>query len=193
MTNYDDIDFSPILAHTDGEVVTHSRVRDIRLASGKVLALITLDNGRDHTRPNTLGPATMFQLGETLDALKARAAAGEIQAVGITGKQYILAAGADLSDISKVTSKDDARLVAQLGHKVFGKLGDLGVPTFAFVNGLALGGGLEIALNSAYRTVDASAAAIALPEVFLGIIPGWGGAYLLPNLIGIENALEVVI
>lgn len=193
MTNYDEIDFSPITALTEGEVITHARLRDIRLASGKVLALITLDNGRDHTRPNTLGPATMTALGETLDALAARAAAGEIDAVGITGKQYILAAGADLSDITKVGSKANAKLVAQLGHKVFGKLETLGVPTFAFVNGLALGGGLEIALNSHYRTVDASAAAIALPEVFLGIIPGWGGAYLLPNLIGIENALEVVI
>ncbi|MGO4487265.1 3-hydroxyacyl-CoA dehydrogenase NAD-binding domain-containing protein [Microbacterium sp. 2RAF4] len=193
MTDYDDIDFSPIQALTEGEVITQSPVRDIRLASGKVLALITLDNGRDHTRPNTLGPATLTQLGETLDSLKARAATGEIQAVGITGKQYIMAAGADLSDISKVGSRDNARLIAQLGHKVLGKLGDLGVPSFAFVNGLALGGGLEIALNSTYRTVDASAAAVALPEVFLGIIPGWGGAYLLPNLIGIENALEVVI
>ncbi|MCR2818709.1 3-hydroxyacyl-CoA dehydrogenase NAD-binding domain-containing protein [Microbacterium sp. zg.Y1090] len=195
MTDYESIDFSPILspAATDGEVVTHSPVRDITLPSGRVLALITLDNGRDHNRPNTLGPATLAELGETLAGLTARAAAGEIQAVGITGKQYILAAGADLSDISRLGSKDDARLVAQFGHKVIGALGDLGVPSFAFVNGLALGGGLEIALNSTYRTVDASAAAIALPEVFLGIIPGWGGAYLLPNLIGIENALEVVI
>ncbi len=193
MTDYDEIDFSPILALTDDEVVTHSPVRDVRLPSGKNLALITLDNGRDHTRPNTLGPATLQELGETLDALAARAATGEIAAVAVTGKQYILAAGADLSDITKVTSKDQARLVAQLGHKVFGKLSELGVPSFAFVNGLALGGGLEIALNSTYRTVDASAAAIALPEVFLGLIPGWGGAYLLPNLIGIENALEVVI
>ena len=193
MTNYEAIDFSPIQALTEGEVITHSPVRDIRLASGKVLALITLDNGRDHTRPNTLGPATLTALGETLDGLAARAAAGEIQAVGITGKQYILAAGADLSDISKVGSRDNARLIAQLGHKVLGKFGELGVPSFAFVNGLALGGGLEIALNSSYRTVDASAAAIALPEVFLGIIPGWGGAYLLPNLIGIENALKVVL
>ena len=193
MTNYDEIDFSPLTALTDGEVVTHARVRDVRLASGKVLALITLDNGRDHTRPNTLGPATMTALGETLDALAARAGAGEIDAVALTGKQYILAAGADLSDITRVGSKANAKLVAQLGHKVFGKLGSLGVPSFAFVNGLALGGGLEIGLNSDYRTVDASAAAIALPEVFLGIIPGWGGAYLLPNLIGIENALEVVI
>ncbi|MET0830129.1 MAG: 3-hydroxyacyl-CoA dehydrogenase NAD-binding domain-containing protein, partial [Microbacterium sp.] len=193
MTNYAEIDFSPLDALADGEVVTHSPVRDIRLASGKVIALITLDNGRDHNRPNTLGPATLKELGETLTALNARAAAGEIQAVGVTGKQYILAAGADLSDISRVDSKDTARLFAQLGHHVFGTLSELGVPSFAFVNGLALGGGLEIALNSTYRTVDASAAAIALPEVFLGIIPGWGGAYLLPNLIGIENALEVVI
>ncbi|MBN9152721.1 MAG: enoyl-CoA hydratase/isomerase family protein [Microbacterium sp.] len=193
MTNYDEIDFTPILALTEGEVVTHSPVRDVRLPSGKVLALITLDNGRDHTRPNTLGPATMTELGETLARLRTRAAAGEIHAVGITGKQYILAAGADLSDISRVGSVENAKLVAQLGHKVLGSLSELGVPSFAFVNGLALGGGLEIALNSTYRTVDASAAAIALPEVFLGIIPGWGGAYLLPNLIGIENALEVVI
>ncbi|MET0673523.1 MAG: 3-hydroxyacyl-CoA dehydrogenase NAD-binding domain-containing protein [Microbacterium pygmaeum] len=193
MTNYEQVDFSPILAETFGEVITHSPVRDVRLASGKVLALVTLDNGRDHTRPNTLGPATLQELNTTLDTLRARAAAGEIQAVGITGKQYILAAGADLSDIGKVGSKQNAKLVAQFGHHVLGKLGELGVPSFTFVNGLALGGGLEIALNSTYRTVDASAAAIALPEVFLGLIPGWGGAYLLPNLIGIENALEVVI
>lgn len=193
MAIYDNVDFTPIQALTDGEVITHSPVRDITLPSGKILALITLDNGRDHTRPNTLGPATLTQLGDTLARLTARAAAGEIQAVGITGKQYIMAAGADLSDISKVGSRENAKLIAQLGHKVLGTLGELGVPSFAFVNGLALGGGLEIALNSTYRTVDASAAAIALPEVFLGIIPGWGGAYLLPNLIGIENALEVVI
>lgn len=193
MTNYDQIDFSPLLALSDTEVVTNSPVRDVTLPSGKVLALITLDNGRDHTRPNTLGPATLTALGAALDTLAARARAGEIQAVGITGKQYILAAGADLSEVSNVGSVENARLIAQLGHHVLGKLSDLGVPSFAFVNGLALGGGLEIALNSTYRTVDASAAAIALPEVFLGIIPGWGGAYLLPNLIGIENALEVVV
>ncbi len=83
--------------------------------------------------------------------------------------------------------------MAQLGHHVLGKLHDFGVPTFVFINGLALGGGLEIPLNADYRTVDASAAGLALPEVFLGIIPGWGGAWLLPNLIGIENALKVVI
>ena len=193
MTDYESIDFSPLEALSADEVVTHSVVRDVRLASGKVLALITLDNGRDHTRPNTLGPATLAELDKTLGALAQRAAAGEIQAVGITGKSYILAAGADLSEVSKLPSREIAQLIAQRGHQTLGRLSELGVPSFAFVNGLALGGGLEIALNSTYRTVDASAAAIALPEVFIGLIPGWGGAYLLPNLIGIENALEVVI
>ncbi|AYG05001.1 3-hydroxyacyl-CoA dehydrogenase NAD-binding domain-containing protein [Gryllotalpicola protaetiae] len=193
MTDYSKIDFSPLLQFSDDEVVTHSFVKDVALPSGKRLALITLDNGRDHTRPSTLGPATLIELSGVLDELTKRAAAGEIDAVGITGKPFILAAGADLSKVTEIPSRDAAKLLAQLGHATYLKLGKLGVPSFAFVNGLALGGGVEIPLNSTYRTVDSSAAAIALPEVFLGIIPGWGGATLLPNLIGIENALKVVI
>jgi 3-hydroxyacyl-CoA dehydrogenase/enoyl-CoA hydratase/carnithine racemase len=193
MTDYSKIDFTPLLAFSEDEVVTHSFVRDIVLPSGKRLALITLDNGRVHTRPNTLGPVTLIELGKTYDELAERARRGEIDAVGITGKPFILAAGADLSKVSEIPSKQVARLLPQLGHHVLGKASELGVPSFCFTNGLALGGGVEIGLNADYRTIDASAAAIALPEVFLGIIPGWGGAYLLPNLIGIENALKVVL
>ncbi|HWU47064.1 MAG TPA: 3-hydroxyacyl-CoA dehydrogenase NAD-binding domain-containing protein [Humibacter sp.] len=193
MTDYSTIDFSPLLALSSDEVVTHSLVRDVSLASGKTLALITLDNGRDHTRPNTLGPATLLELREVLDAQRDRAGRGEIHALGITGKPFILAAGADLSKVEELPDRAVAELLPQLGHDTFGRLEDLGVPTFVFINGLALGGGLEIGLNANYRTIDASAPAIALPEVFLGLIPGWGGAYLLPNLIGIENALKVVI
>jgi len=58
------------------EVVTHSHVRDVPMPSGGVLALVTLDNGRDHTRPSTLGPATLAEYGATLDALRARASRG---------------------------------------------------------------------------------------------------------------------
>jgi len=193
MTDYSTIDFSDLEQASVDEVITHALVRDVNLPSGRTIALITLDNGRDHKRPNTLGPLTLRELGDTLDALAERAAKGEIDAVAVTGKPYIFAAGADLSQISALSSRDLALKIAQRGHQVLGKLGGLGVPSFSFVNGLALGGGLEIALNSTYRTVDSSAAALALPEVFLGIIPGWGGAYLLPNLIGIENALEVAV
>jgi 3-hydroxyacyl-CoA dehydrogenase/enoyl-CoA hydratase/carnithine racemase len=186
-------DFSKLVGLDPDEVITHSYVRDITLPSGKVLALITLDNGRDHTRPSTLGPATLLELGDVLDAQKARGAANEIAAVAVTGKQFILAAGADLSKVSEIPDRETGLLMAKLGHETLGRLGDLGIPSFVFINGLALGGGVEIGLNADYRTIDSSAAAIALPEVFLGIIPGWGGAWLLPNLIGIENALEVVI
>ncbi len=193
MTDYSTIDFSDLAALTDDEVVTHSFVRDIPLSGGKTLALITLDNGRDHTRPSTLGPATLIELGDTFDALRARASKGEIHAVATTGKPYILAAGADLSKVADIPSLAIGKKMAQLGHYVFSKQATLGVPSFVFINGLALGGGLELPLNADYRTVDATAAGLALPEVFLGLIPGWGGTYLLPNLIGIENALKVVI
>jgi 3-hydroxyacyl-CoA dehydrogenase/enoyl-CoA hydratase/carnithine racemase len=83
--------------------------------------------------------------------------------------------------------------MAQLGHEVYATLANLGVPSFAFINGVALGGGLEIALQSTYRTVSAGAGALALPEAFLGLVPGWGGVYLLPRLIGPENAVKVMI
>jgi len=177
----------------DDEVVTRSYVSDVKLPSGKVLALVTLDNGMDHNRPNTLGPKTLIEFGGVLDELRSRAVAKEIHAVGVTGKPYFLAAGADLSKVHEVPDRLSGRLIGELGHEVLGKLGELGVPSFVFINGLALGGGLEIALNADYRTVNEAAPAIALPEVFLGLIPGWGGAYLLPNLIGIKNALKVII
>ena len=193
MTDYRSIDFAPLLAASADEVITESFVRDVALPSGGALALITLDNGRDHTRPNTLGPRTLEALGRVLDDLTARATAGEIAAVAVTGKPFIFAAGADLSKVSTLATAENARLMAQYGHHILGKLSTLGVPSFAFVNGLALGGAVEIALHCTYRTVDASAAAIAFPEVFLGIIPGWGGATIVPNLIGIEQALEVIV
>ncbi|WP_411700158.1 3-hydroxyacyl-CoA dehydrogenase NAD-binding domain-containing protein [Conyzicola sp.] len=186
-------DFADLTAVSADEVVTHSYVRDVPLSGGKTLALITLDNGRDHTRPNTLGPVTLLELAGVLDEQKARASRGEIAGVAVTGKPFILAAGADLSKVSDIPNRAVAKQLAQLGHWTLGKLSELGVPSFVFINGLALGGGVEIPLNADYRTIDRSMPALALPEVFLGIIPGWGGAWLLPNLIGIENALKVVV
>jgi 3-hydroxyacyl-CoA dehydrogenase/enoyl-CoA hydratase/carnithine racemase len=183
--------YAPLLE--SDEVVTHSYVNDITLPSGKVLALITLDNGKDHTRPNTLGPKTLLELAEKLDQLKERASKKEIHGVAVTGKPYFLAAGADLTHVQDIRDRKTGRLIGELGHYSLGKLSELGVPSFVFINGLALGGGLEIALNADYRTINKTAPAVALPEVFIGLIPGWGGAYLLPNLIGIKNALKVII
>ncbi len=179
------------------EVVTRAIVRDVDLNAAVpgagVLALITLDNGHDHTKPNTFGPRGLLSLNAALDEAAARARAGEIAAVGVTGKPFIFAAGADLDGAGQVRTRDQALAIARGGHAVFRRLGELDVPSFAFVNGAALGGGLEIALHCTYRTISSGVPMVALPECFLGLVPGWGGTYLLPRLIGPSNALKLII
>ncbi|MBO3087320.1 3-hydroxyacyl-CoA dehydrogenase NAD-binding domain-containing protein [Cellulomonas dongxiuzhuiae] len=176
------------------ERVTHALVRDVPLPGGLgTLALVTLDNGLDHTKPTTLGPQGIAELTAVLRAQQVRAAAGEIAALAVTGKPYYLAAGADLTQVATVASREEALTLGRGGHEAYRLLGELGVPTFAFVNGVALGGGLEVALNCDYRTAAADVRALALPETGLGLVPGWGGAYIVPRLVGIEKALEVVL
>ena len=156
-----------------GEVVTRAISRDVDLGPAGVLALITLDNGHDHTKPSTFGPQGLLSLNEALDAAAARAAAGEIAAVGVTGKPFILAAGADLDGAAHAIAgagpdRAAARMrglaIARLGHAVFRRLGELTVPSFCFINGVALGGGLEVALHCTYRTMSAGVGMVALPE-----------------------------
>ncbi|GAA4658250.1 3-hydroxyacyl-CoA dehydrogenase NAD-binding domain-containing protein [Arthrobacter cryoconiti] len=192
-------DFNKLAILFPDEVVTHSYVVDIALPSvdgapsGGTFALITLDNGLDHRRPSTLGPNTLIEFGTVLQAQRERAGRGEIAGVGVTGKPFFLAAGADLSAVKSLKDREAGLWMAQLGHDVYSTLNDLGVPSFVFINGLALGGGLEIALNANYRTVSTGAGALGLPESFLGLVPGWGGVYLLPRLIGPANAVQVMI
>ncbi|QFZ17605.1 3-hydroxyacyl-CoA dehydrogenase NAD-binding domain-containing protein [Saccharothrix syringae] len=171
------------------EVVTVARTRLVTVPglTGPV-ALITLDNGHDHTRPNTFGPQSLVSLGQAFD----EAAAASPVAIAVTGKPFIFAVGADLTAVEGATSREQALATGALGHDVFRKFTDSAVPTFAFVNGAAMGGGLELALSCHYRTVASNVAAIALPEVFLGLFPGWGGTQLLPNLIGPDGAVTVI-
>ena len=173
------------------EVVTNALVRDVDLAAfgaTGTLTLITLDNGHDHTRPNTFGPQSLL----ALDAAITEAISRKPAAIGITGKPFIFAAGADLSALSFLNDRAQAVAIGKLGHDVFRRLDECGVPTFAFINGLALGGGLEVGLHCKYRTLSATAFT-GLPEVFLGLVPGWGGATILPQLIGPEKAVQVII
>ena len=171
------------------EVVTESKLKFVRVpgVAGKV-ALITLDNGRDHTRPASFGPRGLASLGAALD----EAFAAEPAAIVITGKQFIFAAGADLSGIG-IPDRDAAHAIVTGGQRTLRRLHDSSIPTFAFVNGLCLGGALELALHCHYRTLSANAAAVAFPEVFLGMLPGWGGTQLLPKAIGPDKAVTVII
>jgi 3-hydroxyacyl-CoA dehydrogenase/enoyl-CoA hydratase/carnithine racemase len=183
-----------VVAGLPDEVVTHAHVRDVALPDGGgTLALITLDNGFDHTKPSTFGPRGLIELEAALDAVTPRAQQGEIVAVAVTGKPFIFAVGADLGMVTAGKSREEALTVGRLGHDTFRRFGELPVPTFAFVNGAAMGGGVEIGLHCTYRTLSSGVPAVALPECFLGLVPGWGGTYLLPNLIGPAPALEVIV
>jgi 3-hydroxyacyl-CoA dehydrogenase/enoyl-CoA hydratase/carnithine racemase len=184
-------DPAQIRAQFPDEVVTHAHVRDVDLPGGAgTLALITLDNGFDHTKPNTFGPAGLLELNDALDQVARRT---DLAAVGVTGKPFIFAVGADLNGVPAIRDHEQAKGLGQLGHAVFRRLGELDVPSFAFVNGAAMGGGVEIALHCTYRTISAGVPAVALPECFLGLVPGWGGTYLLPRLIGPAAASKVII
>ena len=180
-----------VLAGALDEVVTNAIVQMVSLTpfghTGN-LALITLDNGADHNRPSTFGAASLTSLSNAID----EAQKSDAVAIAITGKPFIFAAGADLSAMSFLKDKSQAIAIGDLGHDVFLKLHESKKPTFAFINGLALGGGLEVGLNCHYRTL-ASTAFTGLPECFLGLVPGWGGATLLPKLVGPENAVQVII
>ncbi|WP_435062030.1 3-hydroxyacyl-CoA dehydrogenase NAD-binding domain-containing protein [Amycolatopsis thermoflava] len=172
------------------EVVTRATTRLIRVPGlDKQVALITLDNGHDHTRPSTFGPQGLVSLNAALD----EAFAAEPAAIAVTGKPFIFAVGADLSGVEAISDPNLAHEIAETGHAVFRRLTDSTIPTFAFVNGAVMGGGLELALSCHYRTLSESAAAISFPEVFLGLFPGWGGTQLLPNLIGPDAAVTVII
>jgi 3-hydroxyacyl-CoA dehydrogenase/enoyl-CoA hydratase/carnithine racemase len=172
------------------EVVTKALVRFIAVPGldGEV-ALITLDNGLDYKKPNTLGPGGLASLNEAIDTALARSP----RFIAVTGKPYIFCVGADVTVIPQARSREDALEIGRLGHQIFKRLKDSQIPTFAFVNGAAMGGGLELALHCHYRTLSTGAAALALPEVSLGLVPGWGGTQLLPNLIGVAGAAQVII
>ncbi|MEV0729182.1 3-hydroxyacyl-CoA dehydrogenase NAD-binding domain-containing protein [Polymorphospora sp. NPDC050346] len=172
------------------EVVTRALLRQVAVPGlEKPAALITLDNGHDHTKPNSFGPAGLASLDEAITA----ALAADPAFIAVTGKPYIFCVGADITGVPLIQDREQAVELGRLGHRIFARLRDCAVPTFAFVNGAAMGGGLELALHCHYRTVSGGAAALALPEVGIGLVPGWGGTQLLPNLIGIAGAAQVIL
>ncbi|MGL5829738.1 MAG: enoyl-CoA hydratase/isomerase family protein, partial [Angustibacter sp.] len=170
---------------------TRALRRDLALPGVGTIALITLDNGQDHTRPTTLDAEALHSLGATLDQVAADT--DELAGVAITGKPHVFCVGADLTHAAGVRTAQQARDIAELGHQHFRRMAELPVPTAAFLNGPTLGGGLELALHADYRTCTANIRALGLPEVALGLIPGWGGSWLLPTLIGPAPALDIML
>lgn len=185
--------FDHLAALAPDEVLTRTAVTEHPLPGGAgTLALLTLDNGQGPRRPATLGPASLLALGRVIDEQAARVETGEVHAVALTGVEGTFAAGADLALVAGIT-EEVGRDLAMLGHAVYDRIAALPVPTLALVNGVALGGGLELALAADHRIVHARAAGFGLPEVRLGLIPGWSGVWRVPHLIGPEAAVDVVL
>lgn len=179
------------------EVTTQSDVRHVDLtpygAPGQTLALITLDNGAGPTRPNTLSLSGLALLRDCLLSVLEQVQRDKVHALAVTGTPTSFAAGADLHAASSISTAEQAQAIADAGHQTFKLLLDCPVPTFAFISGAALGGGMELAASCRFRTAAESVRHLGLPEVALGLVPGWGGTYLLPGIVGIEKALTIIV
>lgn len=142
---------------------------------------------------NTFSLPVLTELESYLDQL---ASNPSIKVLKLTsGKEGVFVAGADLHSFEPVfDDPSQAETIIKAGHRVFSKLQNLPFPTVAVINGVCVGGGLEYALSCTYRVVsDHPKAKLALPEVTLGIFPGWGGTQRLPRLVGLTEALPMIL
>jgi 3-hydroxyacyl-CoA dehydrogenase/enoyl-CoA hydratase/carnithine racemase len=172
---------------TVAEPATRFHLRSVATRVGPI-AVLTIDNGSDHTQPTVFGRHALASLLEALDRLER----GDWRGLLLTGKPYVFAAGADMDEFPHATA-ELARQGGRAGHEAFGRIRALPFPTLAAINGAALGGGVEIALHCDFRTISSAVRHFACPEVFLGIVPGWGGTQLVPRLVGAETAVKFVV
>ncbi|MDF1522198.1 MAG: enoyl-CoA hydratase-related protein [Trueperaceae bacterium] len=150
------------------------------------VAVVTID------RPdalNALNGELMFELATALDLLEGDLS---VRALVITGAGRAFVAGADVANLAQLDDPFAGREASLTGQDLMNSLAALPFPTIAAINGFALGGGLELALACDLR-VAATGAKLGLPEVGLGLIPGYGGTQRLPRLIGLGRALDLIL
>jgi 3-hydroxyacyl-CoA dehydrogenase/enoyl-CoA hydratase/3-hydroxybutyryl-CoA epimerase len=141
---------------------------------------------------NFITRGVLADLDAAFDAVAAQAAAPVL--LVRSGKKSGFLGGADLHEFVGIADAQAARALSEAGQKLFDKLAALPTPSIAAVAGPCLGGGLELALACDYRLVfDAPKTQFGLPEVELGLLPGWGGTQRLPRVIGLERALQVIL
>ncbi len=158
------------------------------------IATLTFDRAKpDGTldSTNTFSSEAMRELGDVCAQLRANPVKGlAIQSAKDNG----FAAGADIDEFTSFANVSEATAFAKLGLDVFDQVAALPFPTVAMIHGFCMGGGLELALACRYRIADeGTKTKMALPEVMIGIVPGWGGAMRLPKLIGAGQALGLML
>jgi len=150
------------------------------------VALVTINRPN---QLNALNRETILELSSLLDQLRANDA---VRAIIITGSgEKAFVAGADIKEFAHFSIEEGRALSAE-GHRLlFNKVENMNKPVIAAVNGFALGGGLELAM-AAHVRVASNNARLGLPEVSLGVIPGYGGTQRLTRLVGVGKALEMI-
>ena len=144
-----------------------------------------------NTSTNTVSSAVLDELETILKSLDDNLPKG---VVILSGKSHGFIAGADVKEFTKIDTQDEALQLIQRGQRVYDRLEQLSCPTVALINGFCLGGGLELALACDYRIADDDPKIkLGLPEVKLGIHPGFGGTVRLPRLIGAPNAMDMML
>jgi 3-hydroxyacyl-CoA dehydrogenase / enoyl-CoA hydratase / 3-hydroxybutyryl-CoA epimerase len=154
---------------------------------------ITFD---DPERPlNVLSESVMRGFAEALDDARAAGREGRVRVVVIrSGKPDSFIAGADVDAIASIEDPAQAETKIRLGQAIFMDVETMPVPTVAAIHGVCLGGGTELALACRYRILsDSAKTKVGLPEVMLGILPGWGGTTRLPRLVGLQAALDMLL
>ena len=142
-------------------------------------------------RPDALNALNATVLSEIYDVATKLSAENDADVVILTGAGRAFVAGADIKAMLNYKS-EEAEAFSKLGHKAFSAFATLPMPTIAAINGFALGGGLELAL-SCDILYGSEKARLGLPEVSLGVIPGWGGTQRLSRMIGLHAAKELVL
>ncbi|NQV03864.1 MAG: enoyl-CoA hydratase/isomerase family protein, partial [Candidatus Omnitrophica bacterium] len=182
-------------AGTASEKKVHYKERCMAALNLKIenrIAILEFD--QPDSKVNVLNRDSMQGLSRVIDELAGKAKS-EVAGLIITSKKPdIFIAGADIKEIEKIDSAEKAREVADLGKKIFNRFQNLDLLSVAVINGACLGGGLELALSCKYRVASFSdSLKIGLPEVNLGIIPGWAGTQRLPMLVGLTRGLTMIL
>ncbi|HEX7352630.1 3-hydroxyacyl-CoA dehydrogenase NAD-binding domain-containing protein [Brachybacterium sp.] len=160
---------------------------------GTVAVLTFAPPEGEERRPATLGPQSIEAVTGAIGAALDRAEAGEVQAIALTGTGRVFLAGADLSMFSDPTAAGNVQAMTRAAHDLQVRVRTSPVPVLAHLNGVALGGGLEVALMADVRTALPGVKGLGLPETSLGILPGWGGTTLLQSVVGAEAAVRMIL
>ena len=160
--------------------------KNIRLEKNEGIAFITINRP---TVLNALNVETFMELSQVFDMVQTDDEVRVIICTGEGDKAFV--AGADINEVSRQNAVS-GKVFSEIGQNVFSKVENLGKPVIAAINGFALGGGLEFALGCHIRIASKNAR-MGLPEVSLGVIPGYGGTQRLPRIVGKGRALELIL